>query len=214
MDRRYPVSFEIAGSTALFARPDGGSTPISYPVPTWSAVKGMFEAVARCHGAYLHPTHVEICRPIRTTRYTTNYGGPLRKAEQIKKGNNLQLIATVLFDVCYRVHGQAVALEPGNGVNRAHALQDIFQRRLAAGKLFYTPCLGWKEFTPSYFGPLRPESRADTSVNLYIPSLLYSVFDAPVNGKWGPRFQRGVQVRHGVLEYTLQNDDTTGEPHA
>lgn len=210
MDSRYPVSFEIAGSTALFARPDGGSTPLSYPVPTWSAVKGMFEAVARCYGAYLHPVRVEICKPVHTARYTTNYGGPLRKAGQIKQGNNLQLIATVLTDVRYRVHGYAVGLgTTSDGINKAHALQEIFQRRLAGGQLFYTPCLGWKEFTPSYFGPLTPEGKADATIDLYLPSLLHSVFDAPVGGKWGPRFQRSVHVQNGILEYHL--DEASAE---
>ena len=67
----YNVSFEISGPMAMFARPDSGSTPISYPVPTWSAIKGMFEAVAMMRNedgktmAYIHPTHVEICRPVR-----------------------------------------------------------------------------------------------------------------------------------------------------
>jgi CRISPR-associated protein Cas5d len=210
MDYRYLVSFEVAGPTALFARPDGGSTPVSYPVPTWGALKGMLECVAPHAKAYLHPTHVEICSPIRTARYATNYGGPLRKAGQIKEDNNLQLIATVLCDVRYRVHAAALPLEQGgNGANHAHALQEIFQRRLAAGKLFHTPCLGWKEFTPTYFGPLLSDSRANPDINLYVPSLLFSVFDRNVRGKWGPRFQRRVRVEKGVLRYDA--DEATAE---
>jgi CRISPR-associated Cas5-like protein len=37
------IAFEIAGPAAMFARPDTGSTPTSYPVPTFSAAIGMFE---------------------------------------------------------------------------------------------------------------------------------------------------------------------------
>jgi len=47
MSPHYPVEFEIEGPAAMFARPDTGAAPISYPVPTWSACKAMFEAVAR-----------------------------------------------------------------------------------------------------------------------------------------------------------------------
>src|SRR5438034_9808927 len=101
----YSVSFEIAGPAAMFARPDTGSTPISYPVPTYSAAKGMFEAVARTRGAYIRPTRAEICSPVRYARYVTNYGGPLRKPDQIAGNNNYQLAATVLVDVCYRIYG-------------------------------------------------------------------------------------------------------------
>ena len=46
MKKDYPVSFEIAGPAAMFVRPDTGGTPTSYPVPTWSSAKGLFESIA------------------------------------------------------------------------------------------------------------------------------------------------------------------------
>jgi CRISPR-associated protein Cas5d len=42
----YPVQMEVEGPLAVFARPDTGGTPTSYPVPTWLAAKGMFESIA------------------------------------------------------------------------------------------------------------------------------------------------------------------------
>jgi len=105
-EKRYEVCFEIAGPAAMFTRPDTGATPVSYPAPTWSAAKGMFEAVLRRPHVYVDPNRVEICKPVRFERYVTNYGGPLRKQDQIRKDNNYQLIATILVDVCYRIHGE------------------------------------------------------------------------------------------------------------
>lgn len=198
----YTVSFEISGPIAMFVRPDSGSTPISYPVPTWSAIKGMFEAVARMENAYIHPVRVQICRPVRFERYTTNYGGPLRKWKQIAGDDNLQLIATVLVDVCYRAFGEVRQLrETGDEVNWAHALQDRFMRRLRHGKSFYIPTLGWREFVPDYFGPLRPQTRPDESVDFVLPSLLHSVFDEPVNGRVRPSYRQNVRVRRGVMYF-------------
>jgi CRISPR-associated protein Cas5d len=76
----------------MFARPDTGAAPISYPVPTWSACKAMFEAVARGFfipglpaAAFFCPTEVQIWRPVRFEKYVTNYRGPLRKPDQIKR---------------------------------------------------------------------------------------------------------------------------------
>ncbi|MGA7992375.1 MAG: CRISPR-associated protein Cas5 [Thermoanaerobaculia bacterium] len=34
---------EVAGPLAMFTRPDTGGTPTSYPLPTWSAAKGILE---------------------------------------------------------------------------------------------------------------------------------------------------------------------------
>jgi CRISPR-associated protein Cas5d len=90
--RSYPaIALEVAGPAAMFTRPDTGATPISYPVPTYSAAKGMFEAVLRQTNIYIRPTRVEICKPIRYERYTTNYGGPLRHPDHIRGNNNHHL---------------------------------------------------------------------------------------------------------------------------
>ena len=55
--KKYEVALEVAGPAAMFTRPDTGSTPISYPVPTFSAAKGMFEAVAWLPHAYIQPAY-------------------------------------------------------------------------------------------------------------------------------------------------------------
>lgn len=198
----YEVAFEVEAPFAIFARPDTGSTPVSYPVPTPSALRGMFEAVARQKSAAIRPTRVEICCPVRFERYVTNYGGPLRKPVHVRGGNNYQLIATVLVDVCYRVYGLVEAVTSWKGgTNHLHTLQAMFERRLSKGQFFYTPCLGWKEFVPSYFGPLRPGTKAESSVDLVVPSLLESVFAGPGSSTVAPRFRSNVEVRAGVLTF-------------
>ena len=110
----YPVQIEVAGPLAMFTRPDTGGTPTSYPVPTWSACKGIFESIAFLAdgAAWISPTRVEVCKrrgsvggSVRFQKYTTNYGGPLRKADVIRKGANMQLFGTVVADVCYRLYG-------------------------------------------------------------------------------------------------------------
>lgn len=96
MRENYPVQFEVAGPAAMFNRPDSGASFVSYPAPTYSACKGLFEAVVRLKTAFIRPTKVEICAPVRFERYMTNYGGPLRKANQVRDGNSYQLPATIL----------------------------------------------------------------------------------------------------------------------
>jgi CRISPR-associated protein Cas5d len=196
----------------MFARPDTGSTPISYPVPTLGAARGMFEAVLRYPWVYIKPVQVEVCSPIRFERYVTNYGGPLRKQTQIKKDNNYQLIATVLVDVHYRLLAEVRPKRSSRGKNddrpkkrsgqkhrdQAGEFVEEFNRRLVSGQTFYTPCLGWKEFVPSYFGPLRPESKPDRLVDLVIPSLLQSVWE---NGKVMPSYGQNWRIKQGVMSY-------------
>jgi len=196
--RKYQVEFEVQGYAAMFTRPDTGAAPVSYPAPTFSAVKGMFESVARIKSAYIKPLRVEICTPIIYHRYHNNYHGPLRKAGK----SNFQLTATILSDVCYKIFGVVEEIEKAPYANNhLHALQEMFNRRLKQGSFYYTPCLGWKEFVPFYFGPLRNSTQVDKSLNLVIPSMLYSMFDAPENGKVKPLFKQNVEIVEGVLNY-------------
>ena len=196
----YTISFEVAGPVALWTRPDSGAAFVSYPAPTYSAVQGILDCIARWKTAYLQPTRVEICKPIQTMRWVTNYGGPERHPARMNA--SYQLFATVLVDVCYKV--QAVARETApspQATNHLHALQELFYRRLRQGKLHRTPCLGWSEMTPSYLGPLREDTSVCEEINLTIPSMLHSVFDVPSGGRYAPRFRQGVAIERGVLTY-------------
>ena len=99
----------------------------------------MFDCVAFWKTAYIRPTRVEVCKPIQFQRYATNYGGPLRKGNQLAGGNSYQLFATILIDVCYKVHGVVSEAAPAPGENHLHALQELFERRLEKGRLYRTP---------------------------------------------------------------------------
>jgi CRISPR-associated protein Cas5d len=206
----FEIAFEVAGPTAMFSRPDTGSTPISYPAPPYSAAKGMFEAVARRPHIEIHPVRVEICRPIRYERYVTNYGGPLRKQDQIRRNNNYQLAATVLVDVCYRVyaglrlkqstrgHARSEVRRRRRGLDWRPEFKRLFDERLNRGQTFYTPCLGWKEFVPSYFGPLRSGTQCDCSVSLVIPALLRSMWE---HRQLKPTFVQDCEIVQGLMCY-------------
>ena len=106
--KRYQISMEVAGDTAMWTRPDSGDSPCSYPAPTYSAVRGLFESVLWGPDILIIPQKVELCSVPRFHSYATNYGGPLRKSDSIAKGNNYQLFATVLTDVCYRLYAEVI----------------------------------------------------------------------------------------------------------
>ena len=206
----YSVAIEVSGPLAMWTRPDTAGAPTSYPAPTWSAAKGLLESVAFLSSgeAWFHPTKVEICRrrgttggEVRFQRYATNYGGPLRKAQNVANGTPMQFFATVLADVCYRLYAD-VRGEPARASrNPRHHLKDLFERRLRQGRCFRTPALGWREFTCDYWGAFRDEWEVDDALNLSIPSMLDRVWDRPLNGAFVSRFRQDVRIEKGVLAY-------------
>jgi CRISPR-associated Cas5-like protein len=69
----YPIQLEISGPIALWARPDTMPNPVSYVAPTFSAAKGIFEAILRWKSVNVRPTRCEICAPVQFHRYALNY---------------------------------------------------------------------------------------------------------------------------------------------
>jgi CRISPR-associated protein Cas5d len=206
----YSVILEVAGPLAMYARPDTGGTPTSYPAPTWSAAKGLLESISFMSGgeAWFHPTRVEICRriglpggTISFQRYTTNYGGPLRKDTNVSKGTAMQVFATVVANACYRIHADVRGPRGENGRNPRHHLRDLFERRIKKGRCHRTPCLGLSEFTCDYWGAPRPEWEVDDALILEIPSMLSSVWDRAQNGEYISRFAQNLRIEKGVLAY-------------
>jgi CRISPR-associated protein Cas5d len=205
----YSVILEVSAPLAMFARPDTGATPTSYPAPPWSAAKGLFESIAMFSdgAAYFSPTKIEICKRIGTEggvnfqRYTTSYGGPLRKASLLRGQNGMQLIATVLSNVCYRLHAEVKSAARQRGANPAHHLHDLFMRRLKRGQCFRTPALGWREFTCDYWGHARDDFEIDKSINMLVPSMMHSVWSEACNGAYAPHFVQDARIVEGVLVY-------------
>ena len=64
--KSYPIQLEISGPTALWTRPDTGSSPVSYVAPAFNAVKGIFESILRWRSVKLRPATVEICVLVRS----------------------------------------------------------------------------------------------------------------------------------------------------
>ncbi len=208
--KEHEVRLEISGPAAMWTRPDTGDAPVSYPAPTFGAVKGIFESILWDKAAEIVPTKVEVCKPIFLQPYTTNYGGPLRKTQSVQKGNSYQLLATILVDVCYRLYADVVCDhekpfrdEKGEIIttNGAHAYAARFKRRLRQGKMFEMPCLGWKEFVPDYVGPFRDETRVCEDVNLTIPSMLKTCFPHGKNSEYDPVYIQNIKIERGVMNY-------------
>ena len=215
---KYEIALEIAGATAMWTRPDTGDCPVSYPAPTYSAAKGIFESLLWGPAVQIMPTKVEICSPIQYHHYQTNYGGPLRKMRVIAEGGGYQLLATVLIDVCYRLYAEVshvssevksrlpdnAAHWDRNTTSPGHAYQAIFSRRLKSGKCFCMPFLGWKEFAPSYFGEFRKRSEVQSDINMVIPSMLREVFSGGYASDCDFTYDQNVKIAEGVMEYPRQ----------
>ena len=139
---------------------------------------------------------VELCSIHDTTPMQLIMGGRFEVLRH-QSGNNYQLFATVLTDVCYRLYAdvipnpdKTVLPESATSWDRrttspGHAYQEMFNRRLKRGQSYATLSLGWGEFTTSYFGPFRETTQVCTDLpDISIPSMLRGVFQSGYNSEY------------------------------
>ena len=196
----------------MWTRPDTGDCPVSYPAPTYSAVRNIFQSVLWGQAVKIIPRQVDIRAPLQFHTYNTNYGGPLRKSSVVKSGGGYQLLATILTDVKYRLFADVIEIPVSTSESErtkawrnrtrspGHAYQEIFDRRLARGQCFHTPFLGWKEFTAAYFGPIRVET-PPAEITTVLPSMFREA-EYSADGKvLRYVFDQNVVIEHGVLRF-------------
>lgn len=219
MTKKYSVALEISGPTAMWTRPDTGDSPVSYPAPTYSAAKGIFESILWIQAVEVVPTKIEVCSPVIYHGYNTNYGGPLRKGVVIKSGGSYQLLASVVVNPCYRLYADVRRNQKTNGklsertcdwerktTSPEHAYQEMFNRRLKRGQCFSIPFLGWKEFAPDYVGPFRESTHVMRDVHLRIPSMLRQAFPNGLYSELQYVYDTDVEIAEGTLTFKERAD--------
>lgn len=192
---------DVWGEFACFTRPELKVERFSYPVPTPSAVRGIYDAI------YCKPTEfrwqvtaIEVLTPVQYIALRRNEVKDkvsIRSVQQWMSGRSppepiwadgtdaelgtdmkgrTQRQTMALRNVRYRLHAE---IRPWPGFeDRLPGMEEQFRRRAASGKCIYQPYFGCREF-PAYFelaeiGASPPQREL---LDLDIGLMLYDVFD-------------------------------------
>jgi CRISPR-associated protein Cas5d len=211
---------EVWGDFACFTRPELKVERFSYPVPTPSAVRGIFDAIY-CKPKEFHwqitrvdclgpPSYIALRRnEVKGTASVSSIAKwmsgkaepePLWADGDEEGVGRTQRQTMALRKVRYRLYGE-ICPWPGFEA-QAKAFDEQFQRRAAAGKCVWQPYLGCREFV-AYFAPVDPPPGPPCpGLDLDVGLMLYDVFDLSRPG--GPEDAPAIslfraQVRDGVL---------------
>lgn len=189
---------DVWGDYACFSRPETKIERFSYPVITPSAARGVLDAI------YAKPVEfgwridqIELLAPISFIALKRNEVKEKINENTVKKamkGGEAPLIiidatrdyagtdqvgrtqrqTMALKNVAYRIHAH---IHPRAGFEkRLKALEEQAHRRIEAGKCFYQPYLGCREFA-AYFEPASNQRKVYKDYTADIGWMLYDVFD-------------------------------------
>ncbi|HOE26231.1 MAG TPA: type I-C CRISPR-associated protein Cas5c [bacterium] len=194
-------ALDVWGEFACFTRPELKVERFSYPVPTPSAVRGIYDAIyCKAKEFRWQVTRVEVLNPpqyialrrneVKDKASTKNIlqwmegktppepiwadGTKDELGTDLKGRTQRQTMA--LRDILYRLHA---VVRPWPGFEaRLPAIENQFRRRAAHGKCIYQPYFGCREF-PSYFKLVEvgAETARPHEFDLDIGLMLYDVFD-------------------------------------
>lgn len=210
-------ALDVWGEFACFTRPELKVERFSYPVPTPSAVRGIFDAI------YCKPiefrwqvTRVEVLampsfialrrnevKQKASVKMAIQWAGgkaapePLWADEDGGEEGRTQRQTIALRNVRYRLHAEVRPWPRYE--DRQQAFETQFRRRAAAGKCIFQPYFGCREF-PAYFElvePGAPLAGPRAALDLDVGLMLYDVFDLARPGT--PEDAPCVSVFHAVV---------------
>jgi CRISPR-associated protein Cas5d len=191
---------EVWGDFACFSRPELKVERFSYPVITPSAARGIFDAIYAKPAEFrwavtsievlAHPSYIALRRNEVKDKVNTHavfdWMTGTREPEPIWADGDRDLLGTdekgrtqrqtmALKDVRYRLHAE---IRPWPGFEgRQAALEAQFRRRAGAGKNFYQPFFGCREFPAYYKLASDLPERAPVPLDQEIGFMVYDVFD-------------------------------------
>lgn len=214
----------VCGELACFTRPELKTERLSYPAPTPSAARAIFDAIywKRQANFYWQVEQIEILKPPHYIALRRNEVKDKVSADAVGKwmrGTDLpvpifadgdkdtlgtdrrgrtQRQTMALKDVAYRIRARIVLREGSQ-----KAIEEIvpqFKRRARAGQCIYQPYFGCREF-PAYFHYVEedeePEARAD--VNADLGFMLYDVFD--LSHQAGSNAKPAISLFHARIDH-------------
>ena len=147
------VSVRVSGEMALFCRPEFHAEPVSYPLPTPSAARGIFDAIYWHPGFRWQVKEIRCLAPAGTLSILRNEVeikmSP--RAEALYADQNRQQRHAVMLrgPLDYAIEAECVVLAGGEPAEKH---RDIFRRRVAKGQCHHRPVLGTRECAAE-FGP-------------------------------------------------------------
>lgn len=206
----YPIIVRFKGRLASFSRPEFKTEKLTYPVPTFSALRNMLQAIYWHPGFNYIPVACGIVNPIEYQSIATNGVKEIKKALAgghiilRSPSDVLQRTQTYIVNPDYVVvaflASRPAEMKEGDSFKK---FEGIINNRLKKGSCAYQPVLGMRECSANFYPVKWKELDGDPFINknedlgLMVFDFDYSYPDAVKI----PLFQKE-KIENGVVYYT------------
>lgn len=214
-DINCEITIEVWGDFACFTPPYSKVERLTYPVPTPSAVRGILSAIySKPSEFYWQVKKIEVLNPIRYTSFmrnevksTVSLKGDAASSVIYADEDRTQRQTQVLKNVRYRITAEICPRKNFTGTREQLYSQAV--RRIRAGKTFFQPSLGMREFVCYFEESDGVREPIDDSRELGL--MVYDIFDLhdySVRKKTIPKLSLYYAVMdHGVMEVPPYDSD-------
>lgn len=158
--RSPTLRIRASGEYAIFTRPEFKTERLSYPVPTPSAVRGIFEAILWKPAICWHIERIHVLNEIRSCAFKRNEvstKGPMPTKSVITDGgpapvywadrgrNRAQRNTVALRDVDYVFEAHFSLTDKAGDSDSIEKFVAMFERRVTKGQHFHQPYFGCRE---------------------------------------------------------------------
>ena len=211
-EKRFRVM--ITGDLACFVNPTLKSEPVSYDVPTPSALEGLLKAIYWKPAMRYVIDKIIVFNPIKFLNVRTNEVKDKPKLSSVMaqmrdqskdiciytSENRTQRSAMLLKNVCYGVefHIERTGIRNEREKNRVRKHEQIFQDRMDDGEHFYNPYLGRSDFPVRSIrlvedfdmSKIHPDiaSKDDVDFGYMVYEMYYKDGGKPIRGEWEDGF--------------------------
>ncbi|MFW6154694.1 MAG: type I-C CRISPR-associated protein Cas5c [Planctomycetota bacterium] len=223
---------DVRGDFACYSRPELSAERYSYPCPTPSGARGIFDAIyfkpqfywqvdridLLTMPAYIALRRNEVGGKAPSDRTIASWSKGTRQPQALMADSpdrRQQRQTMALRNPQFRLHAHIVP-RPGHE-GQQKAFDEQFRRRAAAGKCAWQPYLGCREFVAFFelvndpTGPPRP-----VELNQAVGWMLYDVFDLSQPNRPGAAKPSisvfHAEIRHGVLDVPPYDSDLVRKP--
>lgn len=198
------ICIEVWGDFACYSPPWSKVERLTYPCPTPSAMRGLLSAIySKPKEFYWQIKRIEVLNPIRYISFMRNevkskvsLKGDPASAVLYTDEERTQRQTQALKDVRYRITAEICPQKDFTGTKEQLYAQAM--RRIRAGKTFYQPSLGLREFV-CYFEESDGQ-RPPIDVDMDLGLMVYDVFD-PRNCEVTAKSQYSLSLYHAVMRH-------------